>query len=255
MENERALLPLRAICNMLGASVHYIQERREVQFAAGQSKFTMQLNSTEVFRDGEKAEALSVPPYAWQGHVYLPLRYMADLFGAEIVRNQELGRVEIYTEFEYEKIGTYEGGGTMGHATIWQVSPSGNRKEIFSSWQIAEHVIYDGYCYAFTVLRLYHGQIYKISLLEPGQQIMLGSSDFSYGFRLYDNGEVAYSTGSDMQPLDITAEGIRITGFLADGELGLIMKNDAVDQSYGVYLVDLQGNGHQLIEKLEPTPR
>ena len=88
---------------------------------------------------------------------------------------------------------------------------------------------------------------------------MLGDSSFSYGFKLYDAGNTAYSLSSgngvsvlDMQQLEITAEGIIITGFLANGELGLILKNDTVTQSYGVYLVNFDGNGHQLLEKLEP---
>ena len=71
---------------------------------------------------------------------------------------------------------------------------------------------------------------------------MLGDSSFSYGFKLYDAGNTAYSLSNgngvsvlDMQQLEITAEGIIITGFLANGELGLILKNDTVTQSYGVY--------------------
>jgi len=263
VENERTLLPLRAICNMLDANIFYYTERREIQFEAQNSMFTMHLDSTQVLRDGVEIEPLAVPPYAWQGHVYLPIRYMAELLGADIVWNQELKRVEIYTEFTYEKI--REGGyGVNSNETIWQVSPSGNRKAIFTDWDIADFVIKDGYCYALIMTRSLHGQIIKVSLYnidqyDEAQRLILGNSDFSYGFSLYDTNDFYDISGgdggvsiADMQKMEISEDGIIIRGYLADGDLGSIRKNDAVTQSYGVYLVDLNGNGHQLIEKLEP---
>lgn len=101
VENQRILLPVRAIAETLGFAVEYLPETssvictkggRAVTFVLGQAEYTVQ--------QGDQAEVRTsdVIPYAQLGRTYVPLRALGEALGCTVTWNQAFSTAALYTQ-------------------------------------------------------------------------------------------------------------------------------------------------------------
>ena len=100
VENQRILLPVRAIAEALDFTVEYQPETssvvcakdgRTITFVLGQAEYTVQ--------QGEAVETLTldIVPFAEAGRTYLPLRALGEALGCTVTWKQEFGTAALTT--------------------------------------------------------------------------------------------------------------------------------------------------------------
>lgn len=87
--NERTMLPLRDICDLLKIPVEYDSKTNKINVLINDKVYILQLKSKEVFCNGILIEKLDVPPEIRNGKTYLPLRYIAELLNMEVLWNND----------------------------------------------------------------------------------------------------------------------------------------------------------------------
>lgn len=108
IEDDRALVPVRAIFEACGATVAWDQDAltvigtKNVTDESGNSDLltvVLQIDNTTAFVDGEPVE-LDVPAKVVQDRTFVPLRFIADSLGAEVDWDQDAFRVDINIDLE-----------------------------------------------------------------------------------------------------------------------------------------------------------
>jgi len=84
---DRALVPLRAIFEELGANVEWDNSTQIVTAIKGDITITIQIGNDILTRNGEQI-TLDVPPQIVGGRALVPLRAIAESFGAEVDWNE-----------------------------------------------------------------------------------------------------------------------------------------------------------------------
>lgn len=79
----RTLVPLRLIFTALGASVEWNAETQTITSTLGETTVTMQVGNTNMLRNGE-AIPLDVPPTIMNSRTLVPVRAVAETFGASV---------------------------------------------------------------------------------------------------------------------------------------------------------------------------
>lgn len=106
IENDRTLVPVRAIFEACGATVAWDQAYYTVigtknttdeQGAQKLSTVILQIDNTTAFVDTKPVE-LEVPAKVVQDRTFVPLRFIADSLGADVDWNQDELRVDITTK-------------------------------------------------------------------------------------------------------------------------------------------------------------
>lgn len=87
--NERTILPLRDICDLLKIPVEYDSKTNKINVLINDDVYILQLKSKEVFCNDKLIEKLDVPPEIRNGKTYLPLRYIAELLNIEVLWNND----------------------------------------------------------------------------------------------------------------------------------------------------------------------
>ncbi|QKS72387.1 N-acetylmuramoyl-L-alanine amidase [Paenalkalicoccus suaedae] len=87
--NDRGttLVPYRAIGDALGINVRWDQANREVHAQDGNKRVMFQIDQKKVFVDGNEIQG-AVPADIRQGVTYVPLRFFAQTFGADVYWHQ-----------------------------------------------------------------------------------------------------------------------------------------------------------------------
>ncbi|MDR0859293.1 MAG: leucine-rich repeat protein [Oscillospiraceae bacterium] len=93
-ENGRTLVPLRSIFEAMGASVDWDQDSQTVTAKLGSTTVKLQIGSSTLYRNGE-AVTLDVPAKAISGRTLVPVRAVAESFGAAVEWNQAGAVVQI----------------------------------------------------------------------------------------------------------------------------------------------------------------
>lgn len=83
VQNERTMVPIRAVAEALGADVEWVQDTQQIVMTRAGVTVTMTLNSTTATIDGEAVE-MDVAPYAVLGRTLIPARYVAEFFGQKV---------------------------------------------------------------------------------------------------------------------------------------------------------------------------
>lgn len=111
IENDRTLVPVRAIFEACGANVAWDQDTltvigtKNVTNEEGNSDLStvvLQIDNTTAFVDGELVE-LEVPAKVVQDRTFVPLRFIADSLGADVNWDQEAFRADINIELPAEE--------------------------------------------------------------------------------------------------------------------------------------------------------
>ena len=94
LENDRTMVPIRAIFEELGASVEWDASTQIVKATKGDVTITMQIGSNILTRNGKQI-TLDVPPQIIGGRALVPLRAIEDSFGATVDWNGKTRTAEI----------------------------------------------------------------------------------------------------------------------------------------------------------------
>jgi len=92
IKSNRTMVPLRVISENLGAEVSWADN--QVTLSKDNMKVILKLNSKEVIKNGE-IELLDVETYIKDNRTMVPLRFIAETFGAEVNYKDKI--VEIIT--------------------------------------------------------------------------------------------------------------------------------------------------------------
>ncbi|MEI6501467.1 MAG: stalk domain-containing protein [Armatimonadota bacterium] len=82
-ERGRVLVEMRPIFEALAATVEWIPSRQEIHARRGSSDMIMQINNSRAWVDGKSVQ-LEVPPRLVNGSTRVPLRFVAQSFGATV---------------------------------------------------------------------------------------------------------------------------------------------------------------------------
>ncbi|MGI5971168.1 MAG: stalk domain-containing protein [Oscillospiraceae bacterium] len=100
IENGRTLVPLRAIFEALGASVHWDQETKTVTAVRGKDTVWLTIGSNIVYLNGEPAYVMDVPAKIVEetGRTLVPARAVSEVLGASVTWNDRTSSVVILTD-------------------------------------------------------------------------------------------------------------------------------------------------------------
>jgi len=84
IEDGRMLVPLRGVFEQLGASVEWYAPTRTVKVVRESTEVIVQVDYPKGWVDGREID-IDVPARLIEGRVYVPLRFVAEALGAEVV--------------------------------------------------------------------------------------------------------------------------------------------------------------------------
>lgn len=96
VQNNRIMVPLRAIAETLGADVEWIAERNEVVLVRAGVTITLPIGGSVAKVNG-KEMALDAPCYAKNGRTLVPVRFVSEAFGQSVVWDGD-ARIAYITE-------------------------------------------------------------------------------------------------------------------------------------------------------------
>ena len=106
IENDRTLVPMRAIFEACGAAVAWDQDKLTVlgtksapEEGGTPTVIALQIDNTTAYVDNEPVE-LEVPAKVVSDRTFVPLRFIADSLGADVNWDQEVFRVDINIDLE-----------------------------------------------------------------------------------------------------------------------------------------------------------
>ena len=94
--NGSVLVPLRGVFEQLGASVNYVASTRTIEAIKGATDVVLRLGQDTAYVNGN-AEPLAQPPVVINGTTLVPLRFVAESFGAAVQWNGPTQTVNIKT--------------------------------------------------------------------------------------------------------------------------------------------------------------
>ncbi len=92
IENDRTLVPLRAIFEAIGAVVEWDGETKTVTASDGENEITLVIDRTDAVVNGQTV-TLDVPAKVISGRTLVPVRFVADCFGVDTDWNGDLLQV------------------------------------------------------------------------------------------------------------------------------------------------------------------
>lgn len=97
IENGRVLVPMRGILEALGYSVHWQEHTRTVLAVNGEVSISLPLNSNTVSVNG-KTVTIDVPAQLKEDRTFVPLRFLAEYSGAEVIWDNGTSTVSIRSQ-------------------------------------------------------------------------------------------------------------------------------------------------------------
>ncbi len=82
-KNWRTMLPFRSIAENLGAEVAWVQETKTILMTGDKIKLELSLDKTVAIINGEELK-LDAPAKLVDGHTFVPIRFVAETFGAKV---------------------------------------------------------------------------------------------------------------------------------------------------------------------------
>lgn len=96
VQNERTLVPVRAIFEALGATLDWNQEAQTATAVRGNDVIVIPLNSDVMYKNGEPIQ-LDVPATAMNGRILVPVRAISEAFNCQVTWDQDQKTVVIVT--------------------------------------------------------------------------------------------------------------------------------------------------------------
>ncbi|GFN31799.1 stalk domain-containing protein [Paenibacillus xylaniclasticus] len=95
LQNNRMLIPLRAVAEQLGANVDWNNSTKTVTIFKGDAMIELTVNSDTVYINGMEM-TIDVPLVQRSSVTYVPLRFVSQALGAKIEWNQYLKRATVF---------------------------------------------------------------------------------------------------------------------------------------------------------------
>lgn len=102
IENNRVLVPMRTIFEVMGAAVEWDAKTSTVKAKRGNTYILLPLNSKQATINGEK-KSLDVPAKAIKGRTMVPLRFVSESLGCKVEWNGKLFLVSITFDGELKE--------------------------------------------------------------------------------------------------------------------------------------------------------
>ncbi len=96
VSGERVLVPMRDIFESLGASVNWDGDKQVVEASKGTHRIILTVGSLLASKDGANIQ-LDVEPVSWNGHVMIPLRFVAEALDDRVEWMNDSNSVYIYS--------------------------------------------------------------------------------------------------------------------------------------------------------------
>ncbi len=103
ISNGRTMVPIRLISEELGADVTYDPEERSVTINSADVGIYLQIDNTSV-KVNDITQTIDISPEIKNGRTMVPLRFIAESFGCEVVYDAETGLVTVTTEIKPENV-------------------------------------------------------------------------------------------------------------------------------------------------------
>ncbi|MDD3174494.1 MAG: copper amine oxidase N-terminal domain-containing protein [Herbinix sp.] len=181
--NERTMVPVRAIAEMVGCRVEWIADKQQVEIYEPMSKVlitVMQIgNKTANDRVGVECE-MDSPPIIINDRTFVPLRFISEIIGYKVDYNVDNGNVYLFSPaYINNQIGEGKGSETK----------SINYESYKGDWNLK--VAGDEEIYLFTCLEVYFG-VTGINIAEINNNSVKGSIYSILGAPGYRQAEVAF---------------------------------------------------------------
>lgn len=95
-QNGSVLVPLRGVFEKLGAQVNYNADTRTIEATQGQTDVVLHLGESTAYID-QQPQTLAQPPVVVNGATFVPLRFVAQSFGAQVNWIADTETVQIQT--------------------------------------------------------------------------------------------------------------------------------------------------------------
>jgi len=131
IRNNRTMVPLRVISEILGANIQW--DNSEAILTKGDMKVLLRLNNATADKKGDKIQ-LDVKPYLKNNRVLVPLRFIAEAFQASVNYSNLTVSIDtppLFIEGEQVKSLQYEYRMTMG-GTVYQINGNSYIEEIYN---------------------------------------------------------------------------------------------------------------------------
>jgi len=147
IDNGRILVPLRAIFEGLGMTVDYDSATQTITGSGGENTIILQLNNTLAYV-GTATVTLDVPAQSIDGRTLVPIRFVAENCGADVVWNSANMTVEITT-----KSGSTGGSSQFTDTTVTGTVDYDTRERLlqteYGTVIYGSHVITHNYVYIY----------------------------------------------------------------------------------------------------------
>lgn len=128
IENDRVLIPLRAVAQGMGKQVEWKESTRQVIVSDGQTKIRLTIGSKTVLVN-DTPTATDVPAAIKNDRTYVPLRFVSQCLGAKVDWNGALRQVAI-TEAQAQESTLTEGVSAVGQLKYLLYTPENPRKNM-----------------------------------------------------------------------------------------------------------------------------
>lgn len=98
IESGRTLVPLRAICDALGANIVWENDSGTVKIQKSGKEIKLKLDSKEVYVNGQRSGNLEVPARSIDGRAMVPVRFVSETLGAQVNWDAQTRTVSIIHE-------------------------------------------------------------------------------------------------------------------------------------------------------------
>lgn len=106
LENDRTLVPLRAIFEALGAKVDWIEETQTVLAKKRTNTISLTIGSDELYKNGTSTR-LDVPAKVLNDRTLVPVRAVSEALDAQVTWDESLNRVVILSKQGQHRIRDY----------------------------------------------------------------------------------------------------------------------------------------------------
>lgn len=93
-KNGHLFLPMRNFYEMIGASVDWNQKTKTASAKRNENQVAVTLNSKSAVVNGKKV-TVNVPPFLYMDKTYVPIRFLSENLGGNVIWNQLAKKVEI----------------------------------------------------------------------------------------------------------------------------------------------------------------
>ena len=122
IQSKRTMVPVRFISEDLGAKVSWDPKARQVKLELGEDTVLLTIGDSRAYTNG-KMQPLDTVPIIRNGRTFVPLRFISETFGANVMWVGEESKVLVTTEEKTIEMKINQWENTIGAKVLGQVDP------------------------------------------------------------------------------------------------------------------------------------